>query len=60
MSNETTLVGNILAVNVNKTTPILLKEYTSDKILPWVDSIVHKIFYYLTYFSFSSSLLNVK
>lgn len=31
MSNETTLVGNILAVNVNKTTPILLKEYMSDR-----------------------------
>lgn len=36
MSNETTLVGNILAVNVNKTTPILLKEYMSDRAVEWI------------------------
>lgn len=32
MSNETTLVGNILNVSLNKNTSILLEKYMSDRI----------------------------
>lgn len=31
MSNETTLVGNILNVSLNKYTAVLLQEYVSDR-----------------------------